>query len=139
MTETDDGVPLRRAPRSVAAKLRRLTHLKERKSAIENEIEVVQAELDRMLGKGPIAFPGRAGREFQATVVRGSTETVDLEYWRKADPEIFIQITKPVLDKDAFERLYKAGRISDKQVVDSVLSKPKKSYVLITPISQTEE
>jgi hypothetical protein len=139
MTDTDDGVPLRRAPRSIASKLRRLTHLKERKSAIENEIEVVQAELDRMLGSGPIAFPGRAGREFQATVVRGSTETVDLEYWRKNDGDLFTLITKPVLDKEAFIRLYEAGRITDEQVKESVLSKPKKSYVLITPISQTEE
>ena len=139
MTDTDDGVPLRRAPRSIASKLRRLTHLKERKSAIENEIEVVQAELDAMLGSGPIAFPGRAGREFQATVVRGSTETVDLEYWRAHASEVYEQITKPVLDKEAFIRLYNAGRITDEEVKASVSSKPKKTYVLITPISQTEE
>lgn len=137
MTDQHESAPAQAARREQAILLRRVTALKERKADIEAQLEIAQEELDRSLGKGAYTFR-RGGRAFQGTVVRGATETVDLEYWRTHSPEIYEQIIKPALDKDAFVRLYEAGAITDEEVKESVIIKPKKSYVLISPV-KTEE
>lgn len=113
----------------------RLESLKAQRVAIDEEIEVLTRDIERQVPKSA-RFTDYDGVEYQATVIRGKTVSINLEYLRAHHPHLFEVVTKPVVDKAAFRRLLKQGVIPPQVALEVATVTDNRPSVRFTPLSE---
>lgn len=116
--------------------LYRLLQLKARKVEIEHEIEFIQVQLADLFEKIDFEVDNR---HFKAKVMRSETFDVDLAVLKAEAPELYSKVTKPVLDKTAFNRIVTNGGLEADLANKIIAIKPRKPWLSISEITDTEE
>ena len=76
------------------------------------------------------------GTRMKAAVVHGTIESVNGDLLWALDPHGWSLCSKPVIDRDKFEKAFKAGEISKEVAAQVIVITKKKPYVLITDDTQ---
>ena len=124
------------AERELTLDLQRLLELKRQKAEIEHEIEDLQSALTSVFDKAIFSVENRT---FKATVMRSETFDVDLDVLKIKSPEMFDQVTKPALDKSAFNRVVTNGEIDAELVTQIITIKERKPWLSISEIKENNE
>lgn len=111
--------------------LKRLERLKREQAALQQEIDYLTEWAAKSIGKAAAYDDG--DQEITASIVRGTSTSVDLEALRGINPELAEQITKQVIDTSQFKKAQELGFFSDaRPEVAAVITAPKKPYVKFT-------
>lgn len=128
---------------ALASDLNHLNELKLRKSEIEKEIEDWQATLVKDLNADQLTeveFYDTAGRPLKATVVTGTTRTLDLEALVEMDSSLADAVSKRVVDNERWKKAEKMGLLSQPKYQQLIHTKPKRPYILFTaPLEETTD
>ena len=122
-----------------------LAHTLSRLEAIKAEIKELQDEavmlsfgLDPRIRKTAL-FTNDEGITMRATMVRGRTTNVDLAWFRRHAPEVFVDITKPKVDTEALKRALRSGRITAEMARAAITVTDNKPSVKFTVAGHEQE
>jgi len=124
------------AEQELALDLERLLKHKQDKAAIEHEIEDLQKSLSSTFDKALFSVDNRT---FKATVMRSETFEVDLDVLKLKSHEMFEQVTKPTLDKSAFNRAVTNGEMDAELVTQIINIKERKPWLSISEVKESNE
>jgi hypothetical protein len=123
--------------------LARLDGLKRAKAELENEIDYLQASIAKDMQAEQISeieFNDHEGRPIKATVVTGTTRTLDLAALAEMDESLANAVSKRVVDTERWKKAEAMGLLSQAKFTNLVRVKPKKPYILFTaPMEETED
>jgi hypothetical protein len=84
-------------------------------------------------------FEDAEGNTWRAAVVRKSSFEVDLEQLREVNEDVYIDVTKRVLDRSAFENATYKNLIDDELIKKIVQFKPQTPYIMFRKVGTSDE
>jgi len=120
--------------------LARLDGLKRARTELENEIDYLQAGIAKDMQAVKLTeleLTDTEGRPLKATVVTGSTRTLDLKALAEMDESLANAVSKRVVDTERWKKAEAMGLLTQPKFAQLVITKPKRPYILFS--APTEE
>lgn len=134
MTQTTEQT----APEELTALIQELQLLRHVRDQADLAIKEMNAQIAPLLHERA-RYTDASGVAWAASVVRKEDIVVDLERLREINEDLYIDATKRVLDRPAFEHLVRSGQIPTEIAVEVATFKQQNPYVLFKKEATSDE